>query len=230
MGAFIQMKEPPKNKRVLHDIGIAGPLAGLVVAIPLLLWGISLSEISPLPIQIPEGSGLMLEGNSIFYLFSKYIITGQLLPSPVDYQGVAPIIYWVKYLISGYPTPLGGLDIQMHSIAWAGWAGLLVTALNLIPGGQLDGGHILYVLFDKHVRKIYPFAMGLLILLGTYWSGWWFWAFMLFFMGRTHAEPLDQITKLTPGRKILSIATIVIFVLIFTPVPLRLISGPYFGP
>ncbi|MBT3240874.1 MAG: site-2 protease family protein [Chloroflexi bacterium] len=230
MGAFIQMKEPPKNKRVLHDIGIAGPLAGLVVAIPLLLWGISLSEISPLPIQIPEGSGLMLEGNSIFYLFSKYIITGQLLPSPVDYQGVAPIIYWVKYLISGYPTPLGGLDIQMHSIAWAGWAGLLVTALNLIPVGQLDGGHILYVLFDKHVRKIYPFAMGLLILLGTYWSGWWFWAFMLFFMGRTHAEPLDQITKLTPGRKILSIATIVIFVLIFTPVPLRLISGPYFGP
>ncbi len=230
LGAFIQMKEPPKNKRVLHDIGIAGPLAGLVIAIPILLWGISLSEVSPLPIQIPEGSALMLEGNSIFYLLSKFIVKGQLLPAPIDYQGVAPFLYWVKYLFTGYPTPLGGLDIQMHAIAWAGWAGLLVTALNLIPAGQLDGGHILYVLFDKHVRKVYPFVMGILILLGTYWSGWWFWAFMLFFLGRSHAEPLDQITKLTPGRKFLSIATMVIFFLIFTPLPLRLISGPYFGP
>ncbi len=230
LGAFIQMKEPPKNKRQMLDIGIAGPLAGLIVAIPVLFLGISLSEVSVLPTEINAASSLMLEGNSIFYLAAKYWIKGQLLPAPIDYQGVAPTIYWLKYLFTGYPTPLGGLDIQMHSVAWAGWAGLLVTALNLIPVGQLDGGHILYVLFGKNARKAVPFVLGFLVILGSYWQGWWLWAFMIYFMGRRHAEPMDQITELNPQRKLLSVLGILIFILIFTPVPLRLLTGPYFGP
>ena len=131
-------KEPPKNKRILLDIGIAGPLAGLVVAIPVLLLGLSLSRID-LITNLAPGQGLQLEGNSILYLLSKYIIFGKWLPAPNSYSNLPPLIYWVRYFFTGQPLPWGGLDVQLNSIAWAGWAGLLVTALNLIPAGQLDG-------------------------------------------------------------------------------------------
>jgi membrane-associated protease RseP (regulator of RpoE activity) len=230
MGAFIQLKEPPKNKRILHDIGIAGPLAGLVVAIPVLLFGLSLSPITDLPRFIPADQGLLLEGNSILYLAAKYLIHGQMLPAPASYAGVSPFIYWVKYLFSGLPTPLGGQDVAMHSVAWAGWAGLLVTALNLIPVGQLDGGHILYVLFGKKATKSVSVVLVVLVLLGAFWTGWWLWAVLIFLLGRRHAEPLDQITELNPTRKALAILALVIFIFIFTPVPLRLIAGPFVGP
>jgi membrane-associated protease RseP (regulator of RpoE activity) len=74
MGAFIQLKEPPKNKRILLDIGVAGPLAGLVVAIPVLFIGLSLSQVSYIPVNLPPGQGLQIEGNSLLYLFSKYLV------------------------------------------------------------------------------------------------------------------------------------------------------------
>ncbi|MCX7976661.1 MAG: site-2 protease family protein, partial [Bellilinea sp.] len=99
LGAFINMKELPKNRRVLMDIGIAGPLAGLVVAIPVLLIGLTLSELSPLP-AAPLGSGLgqtQLEGNSILYLLLKFVVFGQFLPAPADYGGVPPVLYWIRY-------------------------------------------------------------------------------------------------------------------------------------
>ncbi|MCP4140836.1 MAG: site-2 protease family protein [Chloroflexi bacterium] len=214
LGAFIQMKERPKNKRVLFDIGIAGPLAGLVVAIPVLLYGLSLSELAPL-----TGTG-MLEGNSILYLLSKYAVFGKWLPEPTSYQGVPPFLYWLRYLFTSFPSPLGGLDVQVHNIAWAGWAGLLVTSLNLIPMGTLDGGHILYSVFGKKASKVAPFIFAALILLGTAWQGWWLWAFMLFFLGRRHAEPLDQITELDPLRRKIAIFMLIVFILVFIPVPL----------
>jgi membrane-associated protease RseP (regulator of RpoE activity) len=153
-----------------------------------------------------------------------------MLPAPASYAGVSPFIYWVKYLFSGLPTPLGGQDVAMHSVAWAGWAGLLVTALNLIPVGQLDGGHILYVLFGKKATKSVSVVLVVLVLLGAFWTGWWLWAVLIFLLGRRHAEPLDQITELNPTRKALAILALVIFIFIFTPVPLRLIAGPFVGP
>ena len=214
LGAFIQMKERPKNKRVLFDIGIAGPLAGLVVAIPVLLYGLSLSELAPL-----SGTG-MLEGNSILYLLSKYVVFGKWLPEPTSYQGVTPFLYWLRYLFTSFPSPLGGLDVQVHNVAWAGWAGLLVTSLNLIPMGTLDGGHILYSVFGKKASKIAPFIFAALILLGSAWQGWWLWAFMLFFLGRRHAEPLDQITELDPMRRKIAFFMLFVFILAFIPVPL----------
>ena len=214
LGAFIQMKERPKNKRVLFDIGIAGPLAGLVVAIPVLLYGLSLSELAPL-----SGTG-MLEGNSILYLLSKYVVFGKWLPEPISYQGLPPFLYWLRYLFTSFPSPLGGLDVQVHNIAWAGWAGLLVTSLNLIPMGTLDGGHILYSVFGKKASKIAPFIFAALILLGSAWQGWWLWAVMLFFLGRRHAEPLDQITELDPMRKQIALFMLIVFILVFIPVPL----------
>jgi membrane-associated protease RseP (regulator of RpoE activity) len=218
MGAFIQLKEPPKNRRILLDIGIAGPLAGLIVAIPILLLGIYLSPVARIPFMLPVGQ--IFEGNSILYLLLKFIVKGQLLPQPLNYASLNPIVYWLRYFFTGTPLPAGGLDINLSPIAWAGWAGLLVTALNLIPAGQLDGGHIMYVLLGKRTSKLLPFILFALILLGFVWSGWWFWAALIFFLGRFHAEPLDQITTLDSRRKALAILGVVVFFLVFMPVPL----------
>lgn len=224
MGAFIQLKEPPKNKRILLDIGIAGPLAGLVVAIPLLFLGLYLSQTDKLPLFLAQGQAISLEGNSLLYLMMKFIIFGNWLPAPASLSGINPLIYWLRYFFTGQPIPYGAIDVVLHPVAWAGWAGLLVTALNLIPAGQLDGGHILYALFGKKSRIILPFVMVALIIMGTVWSGWWLWAFLIFLLGRSHAEPLDQITQLDPRRKALAVFGLVVFVLVFTPIPLSVFS------
>lgn len=224
LGAFIQLKEPPRNRRVLLDIGVAGPLAGLVVAIPVLLLGLSLSELSVIEIPGP-GQGIQLEGNSVLYLLSKYLVFGQLLPTPESYGGLSPAAYWIRYFFTGQPLPLGGVDVMIHPVAFAGWAGLLVTALNLIPAGQLDGGHLLYVLLGRRVRSLLPFILVALVLLGFVWSGWWLWALIIFFLGRLHAEPLDQITQLDPPRKVVAALGLIIFFLVFTPVPLVIAMG-----
>ena len=112
---------------------------------------------------------------------------------------------------------------MLSAVAWAGWAGLLVTALNLIPAGQLDGGHVLYVLLGKErMKKLCPLLLVILIGLGFVWSGWWFWAAILFLFGRFYAEPADQITPLDSKRKILAIIGLIIFLLVFIPVPITL--------
>lgn len=164
---------------------------------------------------------LMLEGNSILYLLSKYVIFGQLLPAPSSYGDLPPLLYWMRYFFTSQPLPLGGIDVLIHPVAWAGWAGLLVTALNLIPAGQLDGGHVIFTLLGQRARAIYPFVLVALILLGFAWPGWWLWFALIFLLvGRVYAEPLDQITSLDTPRKALAILGIIIFVLVFTPVPL----------
>ena len=109
----------------------------------------------------------------------------------------------------------------MHPLAWAGWAGLLVTALNLLPVGQLDGGHALYVLLGRKARRAVPLVLGALFLMGFAWSGWWLWAALIYFLGQRHAEPLDQITSLDSRRKVIAIVVLVLFVLLFTPIPLQ---------
>jgi membrane-associated protease RseP (regulator of RpoE activity) len=221
MGAFISMKEIPKNRKHLMDIGIAGPMIGLLVAIPVLFIGLNLSTLGPIEADLPEGYVQFLEGNSLFYLFAKYLTFGRLLPQPASFGGLSPALYWLRYFFTGNPLPLGGLDVQIHPVAWAGWAGLFVTAINLIPAGQLDGGHIIYVLFGKEkAKRIFPFVLGALILLGLVWSGWWLWAVLIFFFGRRYAEPLDQITPIDLKRKVLGIIALVIFLFLFIPVPL----------
>lgn len=218
MGAFIQLKEPPKNRRILLDIGIAGPFAGMIVAIPVLLLGLSLSHIEPIHLQ--PGQSLQLEGNSLLYLLAKYLVFGQLLPAPASYGETSPLLYWVRYFFTSQPLPLGGVDVMIHPVAWAGWAGLLVTALNLIPAGQLDGGHVMYVLMGQRARKLWPFILIALGLLGFAWSGWWIWALLIFALGRIYAQPLDQITPLDPRRRLVAILGVILFILVFTPVPL----------
>ena len=212
MGAAIIMRGIPKNKRVLFDIGVAGPIAGLVVALPVLFLGLSLSKLGTVQAD-PNG---FIEGNSLIYLFAKFVMFGKLLPAPAEAQG---ILYWVKYFFTGQPAPIGGVDVFIHPVAFAAWAGLLVTALNLIPAGTLDGGHVIYGLFGSKARKAFPFIIGLLIVGGYFWNGWWLWAIILYWLGRVNAEPLDQITTLDPPRRLLGFAMIIVFFLVLMPVP-----------
>jgi membrane-associated protease RseP (regulator of RpoE activity) len=221
MGAFIRLKAPPKNRKILLDIGLAGPLAGLIVAIPVTILGLALSEVGSLPSTTEEIFGLTIEGNSILYLALKYLVKGELLPSPVTYGGLPPAMYWFRYFFSGLPIPFGGQDVLLHPIAWAGWSGLLITALNLIPAGQLDGGHVIFVLFGEKAKRLWPLIVLILLGLGFIWTGWFIWAGLIFFLGRTYAQPLDDLTPLDDRRKLLAILGLVIFVLVFMPVPLR---------
>lgn len=224
MGAFIQMKEMPKNRRHLLDIGLAGPLAGLAVAIPVLILGLSLSKVEPLPLQVAAGSALQLEGNSILYLFLKYAMFGQLLPAPASYGNLPQWLYWLQFFFTGRPIPLGGTDVLLHSIAWAGWGGLLITSLNLIPAGQLDGGHVVYTLFGrKKALRILPYILVGLAILSVFSLSWLLWLLIIYFLGRTYAEPLDQITELNPGRRRLAVFALIVFVLVFIPIPLNII-------
>jgi membrane-associated protease RseP (regulator of RpoE activity) len=239
MGAFIQLKQLPRNRRALFDLGIAGPLAGLVVAIPVLILGLVLSTVETTQntyyvktsnsLDICQNSANvgdtytcpddnLLEGNSLLYLGLKFVTKGKLLPSPVSYEG-PPLLYWIRYFFTGQPIPVGGQDVMLSPVAWAGWAGLLVTFLNLIPAGQLDGGHVLYALFGKRVNKVFPFILAATILMGFFWSGWWLWSFLIFLLGRSHAEPLDQITRLDNKRIFLAVGMLVVFLLVLTPIP-----------
>lgn len=229
-GAFIAMRGIPKNKRVLFDVGVAGPIAGLIVAIPVLFIGLSLSHLGPIE-HAPSGMSGFLEGNSIFYLFSKFMMFGQLLPAPVNTDGLPQAAYWIRYTLTGAPIPFGGMDVQLHSVALAGWAGLLVTALNLVPVGTLDGGHVAYGLFGDKARKIFPFAIGALIALmllpalltfslGSINLSWMLWVFILLWLGKVRAQPLDEITELDPPRRVLGYVMLIVFVLLFTPIPM----------
>ncbi len=196
LGAFIQLKAPVKNKRALLDVGAAGPLAGMVFAIPILLLGLATSPVQALPL-----GGYLAEGNSLLYMAAKLLVFGRILPS-------------------------GGEDVLLNQVAWAGWVGLLVTGLNLIPVGQLDGGHVAYVLFGKRARQFYwPVLIalaGLVLITGA--TMWMLWIVMLFFLGRVYAEPLDDVTPLDGRRRAIAIFTLILFLLVFMPVPFRFVN------
>lgn len=201
MGAVIVMKAPVTNRRVMLDVGAAGPLIGTLVAIPVLLIGLSLSHVEP----IVTDQAYMLEGSSLLYYGLKFLIFGQWLPG-------------------------GGLDVFIHPVAFAGWAGLLVTSLNLIPAGQFDGGHIIYsILGERAQRLTWPLILVLFALGVIFWQGWLIWAFLVFLLGQRHPGPLDGVTELDGRRKVVAAAALVLFVLTFTPIPLTIID-PTVGP
>lgn len=196
LGAFIALKAPVKNRRALLDVGASGPLAGLFFALPILFWGLATSNVGSVT------PGAILEGNSILYASSKFIVFGRMLPAD-------------------------GIDVYINQIAWAGWVGLLVTGINLIPIGQLDGGHIVYVLFGKRAELLFGPVIGALaaIFLYSYFQGtpaytWLLWIGLLFVFGRRYAQPLDDVTPLDPMRKLIAIFTLILFFLVFVPIPL----------
>jgi Zn-dependent protease len=195
MGAVIQLRSPIRNRKQLFDIGVAGPLAGLVVAIPLLLYGLSMSPVEPPPVRTPY----LQEGNSLLYLGLKYLVHGRILPGD-------------------------GLDVSMNAITYAAWIGLFVTCLNLLPLGQLDGGHIAYALFGRRAWWLARVAaLGLLVLGFTGWMGWFLWVILPFVFGLQHPPPLNDHTSLDRRRKALGVLMILIFILVFTPVPFKVV-------
>ena len=122
-----------------------------------------------------------------------------------------------KIFFKGIPE---GFDIVPHPIAFAGWVGVLVTALNLFPVGQLDGGHVVYAVFGKKSSKLAPYILGIFIVLGVvFWIGWFVWAVLIYFLGLKHPHIYDEEKSLSSGRKLLGVLCLIIFALSFTPEP-----------
>ncbi|MDX9952668.1 MAG: site-2 protease family protein [Anaerolineae bacterium] len=202
MGAVIVQKSPLLNRKAVFDLGVSGPLGGLIVAIPLLILGLLLSKVEPLPV----GVSYTMEGNSIFYYFIKWVIFGQSLPS-------------------------GGVDVMLHPIAFAAWAGLLVTGLNLLPVGQYDGGHIAYAMWGPKawlvargvVVAMFVWAAILLFTGNSIGTTWALLGALGFTMGARHPAPLDDVTPLDSTRKYIGWAVIVLLILILVPIPLTVV-------
>jgi membrane-associated protease RseP (regulator of RpoE activity) len=218
LGAIIKMPESISSPSKLFDVGAAGPVAGVVIALPCLVIGLLKSELGPID---PDA---MIEGNSLLYAGIKYLIFGRWLPAD-------------------------GMDVQLHPMAFAAWVGLLVTMINLIPVGQLDGGHIARAVlgarhesFSKRLHLAMPIiglAFGVLLLSSSVASGhsivfsllyaargvmpWMVWALMLWWMRSrseqyhppTSNEPLDR------RRQWMAVGMLILFISIFTPVPFR---------
>lgn len=218
LGAFIQLRTPFKTKRQLFDIGIAGPLGGLIFALPLIFWGVAGSTIS----EIGRQPGSVLEGNSIFYLMVKYVVHGQLLPNFDNYAGV-PFVQEFLLLLAGIIPPGGGSDIFINSVAFAAWFGLFVTAMNLLPVGQLDGGHVIYCLLGEKARWLGIALVAGMVLAGIFWwAGWLLWALLVFFIiGPGHPPPLNDLVDLGPSRKAVAYLMVFIFIILFMPNPLQ---------
>ncbi len=204
MGAVIRMKGPMPNRKTLLAVGAAGPLAGFVIAVPILILGLALSPVTDFDpmtgLGVPE-VGTLLEGNSLLYGGIKLLMFGQWLPG-------------------------GGKDVLLHPIAFSAWAALLVTGINLIPAGQLDGGHIAYALLGDKARWLTQAVLFLTFIMGFMWQGWWLWTALIWLFGQHHAAPLDDITPLTAGQRLLAIATLIVFLLTIIPIPLQIIMPP----
>jgi membrane-associated protease RseP (regulator of RpoE activity) len=217
LGAFIRLKVPPQNRRHLLLLGLAGPVAGLVIAIPVLIVGLLLSTVQPVPTE-PS----LLEGNSLLYALIKTALFGYFVPN-CGY-GAVNFGELVRTALRGCP-PGVGVDVFVHPIAFAGWAGLLVTGLNLIPAGTLDGGQIAYAVLGRMARHLTMALIVGMVLLGFLWNGWWLWAGLIALVGRRPAVPLDDVTRLERWQVILAGVMLVIFLLTFSPAPLTIIGG-----
>jgi membrane-associated protease RseP (regulator of RpoE activity) len=196
-GAFIRMKSAPANRRALFDVGAAGPWAGALLAVPAVIIGLSLSEVRPLT---PFDEGGIILGDS--FLFSA-----------------------LTHLVLGVSAD--DVSIVLHPIALAGWFGLFVTFLNLLPVGQLDGGHVAYSLFGRTHRWISRIALvGILFLGFQGWEGWFFWVALLSLLGLDHPPTLDLASPLDPRRRLYAWSTIGLFALTFIPVPISMTERP----
>ena len=203
-GAFIRMRTPPRTRRAMFDIGAAGPWAGFIFALAATAVGLKLSKVTPLD---SSAGGIELGNSMLFWGLSRGIL------------GVDP----------------NSVEIVLHPLAFAGWVGLLVTALNLMPVGQLDGGHVIYSLLGGRWHRVISrlFTLGILLMavvpLGAnlifhmnvkFYSGWLVWFVLVFVLGLGHPSTYDAETGLPRSRRIAAWATILVFVLTFSPVPL----------
>jgi Zn-dependent protease len=189
MGAIIRIRTPWQNRKALFDVGLAGPLAGLLVALPLFFLGLMISPHQP---PIPEGTPL----------------------------GSPLLLRWIEdavYALRGIPE---GHEIYVNAMTFAAWFGLVVTGFNLLPVGQLDGGHVAYAVLGRWAKIVGIVVLGSLLLLGALaWNGWYMWAAFIFLSGWQHPAPLNAVAPLGSKRIVMGILTFVLIVLLFTPAP-----------
>jgi Predicted membrane-associated Zn-dependent proteases 1 len=195
-GAFIRMKSSPANRRVLFDVGAAGPWAGVLVAIPAVMVGLALSEVRPLN---PFEGGAILGDSFLFSALARVAL--------------------------GASTD--DVNVILHPIALAGWLGLFVTFLNLLPVGQLDGGHVTYSLFGSGHRWIARAFLAVIALLGFQgWPGWFGWVVLVAVLGIDHPPTPDSLSTLDARRKFYAWCTVGLFVVTFMPVPVTFTEPP----
>jgi membrane-associated protease RseP (regulator of RpoE activity) len=202
LGAFIRIRERIPSKRMLFDIGIAGPIAGFVVAVPLLVAGVAMSTISPIlnPADLPPGAVTYTLGYPLLFKF-------------------------VSAVLWGAPPP--GFELNLHPMAFGAWFGLLATALNLFPIGQLDGGHVSYSVLGSRWSTYLTFAaVGIGACLAFFASSWIVWigltVVMLLVFGPRHPPVFDEEVQLDRTRLLLAGFAIVMFVVCFTPSPITI--------
>lgn len=213
LGAVISMRGRIRTRDALLDIGASGPLAGMAIAVPVLILGLKLSHVE----AIPEHG--LDEGQSLLYLALKRLVLG--------------------------PIPAGH-DVFLHPTAFAGWAGLFMTMLNMLPIGQLDGGHVAYSIFgrrqDVYSRRIHDGLLLIAAVVGAYYGSlafrahapakeifwaflegknWLVWWALLFLLTRRGDHPPTENDVLSPRRKLVAWGTLAMFVLLFMPVPFR---------
>jgi len=190
LGALIVQSSPFKDRRTLLEVGVAGPLAGFLVAVPLFALGLWLTD--PTPTAVPPGATFL--GDSLLTQMIGIGILGPLYTSTAE-------------------------SVIVHPVAFGAWIGLLITGINLIPAGQLDGGHIAYALFGHNARFVSWAAIFAMVLLSFVSDAWVLWAIMLFFFGRRHPPVLDESTPLTATHFLLALAGILVLILTFIPTP-----------
>jgi len=195
VGAFIRIRGAIRSRAALFDIGIAGPIVGFVPALAALFFGLLLSKPAPAFLAAPK----IEFGHPLVFHFAQSLL--------------ASITHASVYKLA--------LDrLYLHPVAFAAWVGMVVTSLNLLPGGQLDGGHIVYALFPRAHRLVTVLTVAVLIPLGLQSIGWWLWAVVLLATGWQHPA-VPQWPGLDSRRKALAILVAVILAVTLTPVPVH---------
>lgn len=197
-GAIIRIESPIPDRRSLLEIGVAGPLAGFLVALPLAVAGLKLSHVVHHAAAASAGSdggvGIGL-GDSLIFTLLERLVLGQL---PHD------------------------ASLLLHPVAFAAWIGFFVTAINLLPVGQLDGGHVLYALAGRRQEGISRVAVLALAPLGFLWWGWFLWGGMLLLIGLRHPPVLREASPLGAREKAFGAVAVALLVLTLAPAPFRM--------
>ncbi|MCS6290151.1 MAG: site-2 protease family protein [Nitrospira sp.] len=184
-GAIIRMRAPLTDRRALFDIGVAGPIAGFVVAVIALVIGLRLSTV--VPIQTSYGMHL---GEPLLLQFASWVVIGPLSPTA---------------------------DVVLHPVGFAAWFGLFITSLNLLPIGQLDGGHVAYALLGERQRTVAVALVPILMVFGWLgWKGWFVWVGLAGMMGLAHPPVRNPHRELGGARVLVGWFALVIFVLTFS--------------
>jgi membrane-associated protease RseP (regulator of RpoE activity) len=190
LGAVIRMESLVSSRKALFDTGVAGPFTSLLLSIPAIMIGLRLSEVIPAS-QLKEGT--LRLGDPLIFSFIQRLVMGQIQEN---------------------------YDVLLHPIGYAGWVGLFVTALNLLPVGQLDGGHIAYSLFGRKSRIIYLIVIAIMAFITIFYNpGWILLLILMVLFGFKHPAPIDDSTPLDGKRKLLGGIAFLAFFLSFTPAP-----------